>query len=209
MPFWVHMLDILFPPRATEARVRSLSNETWGSYLSPEVCTLSESAISFLFPYRIPDVQAVIKEAKFHKNARAVQFLSSSLSDYLFSLTAEDGVFSPIVLVPIPLSKKRERRRGYNQVLRILKDACGEASHMSLAPTILSRTRDTRPQTTLSRKERLHNMKGAFHVNKPLDTHTHYLVVDDVVTTGATMREAMSALRKAGATHVSGLALAH
>lgn len=207
MSILVRIVDALFPPRHSELVVRRLSN--LDTYLVPEHVVLCDTEVSFLFRYHIPEVQSAIVEAKFHENKHAVKLLASALADYLYSYTAEDGEFASIVVVPIPLSKRRERKRGYNQVLKILERASGEAKHMTVSTNTLSRTRDTKPQTTLPRKERLFNMKGAFVVETTLNPHAHYVVVDDVVTTGATMHEACDALRKAGAVHVSGLALAH
>jgi len=109
-------------------------------------------------------------------------------------------------LVPIPLHRDRERSRGYNQAL-LLAEVLGRALGVPVEPGALARTRPTRSQSRLSREERAENMAGAFAAPREM-TGRAVLLVDDVMTTGATFSEAARVLARAGARDVCGLCVA-
>lgn len=106
------------------------------------------------------------------------------------------------MIIPVPLSLARLRHREYNQSL-LLADRLSQAKNIPLSYDNLVRTRETTPQTELTRAVRLKNLRGAFAVRRPQDvTGKRVLVVDDVFTTGTTVNECAKALRKAGASEV-------
>ena len=105
----------------------------------------------------------------------------------------------PQRLVPMPLSPARQRRRGFNhahEIARRLSEQLG-------VPLVhaLRRTRDTPPQAGLPLRERMRNVRGAFEATQPLDGSCIALV-DDVMTTGATLAAATTAARAAGAARI-------
>ncbi len=109
------------------------------------------------------------------------------------------------LLAPVPLHPSRLRHRGFNQSL-LLAQAFPEAR---LERELVVRVRPTPPQTGLNPKERRENVKGAFAVPRPeLVRGKHILLIDDVFTTGATVRECAKVLRKAGARQVDILTVA-
>lgn len=109
-------------------------------------------------------------------------------------------------VVPLPLSRRGEAERGFNQAA-ILGGALAEVLHTPLVHA-LARPRHGRQQATLSVQERAQNVVGAFRVASHTDIIGKVcLVVDDVLTTGATMREAARTLRAAGALAVIGAVL--
>ena len=111
------------------------------------------------------------------------------------------------VLAPVPLHKRRERDRGYNQSL-LLARAVSEATGIPLEERLLTRTRDTAPQVTMkSPEERRRNIEDAFECASELKG-ANLLLIDDVVTTGGTMSACAKPLKSAGAESVWGLALA-
>jgi len=111
-------------------------------------------------------------------------------------------------LLPVPLSRRREMERGYNQSF-LLARGLTEAFHLPLLKKCLIRRRDTPSQITLSKEERFRNVKGAFLVRRtsPLGGK-RLLLVDDILTTGATANACAAALKEAGAASVSVLTLA-
>lgn len=194
-------LDLVLPPTDTARIVREAREEKLGALLSPQLVAPDVIA---LLPYRHSLVRALVIEAKFHRNERAYALLGAVLADYLEAMQEEEAPFGEVapILVPIPLGVGRRRERGYNQIEEILR-----AAGLPYQP-LLQRVRETLPQTTLPRAERLRNMEGAFAADQLDAAHT-YIVLDDVTTTGATLAAAADALRAAGATTVQALALAH
>ena len=111
------------------------------------------------------------------------------------------------ILIPVPLSTARLQHRGYNKALEICK-------HLSSAKTdasLLLRIKDTLTQSTLNKQERLKNIKTAFAV-EPLRANElqgkRIVLVDDVMTSGATLYSAASCLRQAGAAHITAVVFA-
>ncbi|HSE94698.1 MAG TPA: phosphoribosyltransferase family protein, partial [Methylomirabilota bacterium] len=101
-----------------------------------------------------------------------------------------------------------QAERGFNQA-ELLAGACGGCWGVPVWPRALRRVRPTRPQTELDGAARRANVRGAFAVPRPARvTGRRLLLVDDVLTTGATLRAAATALRTAGAATVGVLVLA-
>lgn len=111
----------------------------------------------------------------------------------------EFGFFDGIdMIVPLPLSKKRERQRGYNQCLAIAY-GISQIKHIPIRTDVVKRVRNTETQTHKNPVERLENMKDAFRLLKPEAVHgKHVLLVDDVVTTGASLAACGAEIEKAG-----------
>jgi ComF family protein len=106
------------------------------------------------------------------------------------------------ILVPLPLHKSRERKRGYNQSL-LLCQGISEAWNKKVNEKCVARPEATNTQTRMDRLERWENMEGRFRALPEQCRHKNILLVDDVVTTGATMEACGAALLKAGANTVS------
>ncbi|MBX6392893.1 MAG: ComF family protein [Burkholderiales bacterium] len=102
------------------------------------------------------------------------------------------------LIVPMPLHRRRLRERGFNQAMEIARRLRGIGR---LAPGALVRLKDTTPQTGLSDRERAQNVRGAFAATVPL-SGLRIALVDDVMTTGASLHEAARALKRAGAADV-------
>ncbi len=109
-------------------------------------------------------------------------------------------------LVPVPLHKKRLRRRGYNQSTLLAREV-GKRTGLPVEEAALTRTRDTPPQVGLSHAERARNVEGSFTCVGDVAGRS-FILVDDVVTTGSTMFACAKALKATGAASVWGLALA-
>ncbi len=107
----------------------------------------------------------------------------------------------PDGVVPIPLHHTRRLERGYNQS-RMLAQGVAETLDRPLRPDLLSRPYPTRPQTHLSREERWQNVHDAFEAD-PAAADGHWLLVDDVLTTGSTAVAAAQTLTQTGADAVS------
>jgi ComF family protein len=105
------------------------------------------------------------------------------------------------MVVPVPLHTSRLRERGYNQAKEISRRVA-QWTNLPHQPDAISRIRSTRSQVGLDRKERHHNMKDAFHAQENLVTGKTLLLIDDVLTTGATLTACSEAAFLAGAQRV-------
>jgi ComF family protein len=106
------------------------------------------------------------------------------------------------LIVPVPLHSTKQREREFNQAARIARHL-GHALNLPLAEKALGRTRPTRTQTLLTRQQRAENMRNAFAAGKTDGLRDKRIVlVDDVLTTGATTNACAKVLRAAGAAEV-------
>lgn len=123
-----------------------------------------------------------------------------------YRLITQEGV-----LVPVPLHASKLRKRGYNQA-KLLAEGLAQKLDMSVRD-ILERTRNTKTQVGFSQKERAENIKEAFRLKKGYEEKMKgvksVFLVDDVVTSGATLKEVAKVLKKAGVVTVWGITLAH
>ena len=176
-------------------------------YFKEDLCDdCAKGGIPFAMARSVALYDGVLKEAihKFKFNGKKA--LASSLGRFLVSYLQYGDI--PLkdmdMVIPIPLSGKREKQRGYNQSKLLAAEI---SRHYPICLDDISlKKRDVTPQFELSRKDRLQNVKGAFH-SSPLSGKT-VLLVDDIYTTGATVREASKALKAAGAKYVYVLTLA-
>lgn len=138
---------------------------------------------------------------KYHHNRDTGVFLGKELAEayggYLRMLKV-DGI------VPVPITGRRLRERGYNQAA-VIAGELGRQCGIPVYPEYLKRSRSTRPQKELNDSGRKNNVKSAFHIGKNEVQLNQILLVDDIYTTGATLDEAARCLRMAGAEAVYGL----
>ena len=111
------------------------------------------------------------------------------------------------ILVPIPLSPKRFRQRGYNHA-ELLTSYVAQYFSLKINTKLLVRTRDTKPQYELGRKARQENISGAFSIRSDSKIPNSIILVDDLATTFSTLKEAAKVLKRAGAKKVIGITFA-
>lgn len=102
----------------------------------------------------------------------------------------------PEVIIPVPLHPTRLKERGFNQALEIARPIARRL-HLPIDYTSCVRSQPTLPQATLHPKERKRNIKNAFQIVKPC-SYQHIVLIDDVITTGHTIRELAITFKKAG-----------
>ncbi len=127
---------------------------------------------------------------------------------YGIELKGSDFINSIDLILPVPLHPKKEQKRGYNQSYH-LAIGLGNSLKIPMRNDILKRIVNTNTQTKRNRFERWQNVDGIFAVQNPdLLKNKHVLLVDDVVTTGATFEACVSAIKKIHETKISLLTLA-
>lgn len=195
------LFALLFPPSEDETRVAACTPNSFALKYEPRM----QRGIVSLSSFRDADVRAALHLNKFHDHHKAQELLGTLLVAYLSSYPRT------AVLIPIPLARARERSRGYNQVLRVIEHAQAGMNGITLAHKALIRTRNTRPQTSLQKGQRQANLKDAFELGTEAAVvrGAHVVLIDDVYTTGATLRAAKSALEKGAPASVTCIALAH
>lgn len=142
--------------------------------------------------YRFP-ADLLVQALKFRSELALAPFLGDLLLKCI-------SIHDVDCIVPVPLSSERMRSRGYNQALEIARHVA-RAAKLPLAPESCERVRDTPAQMELSIPERVKNVARAFHCPRILAGKS-VAVVDDVMTTGATLDEVAATLKRAGAKRV-------
>ena len=150
-------------------------------------------------PFRFTaETRRALLEAKFRGVTKLIEPLASAAARAVPLHWRIDAV------VPIPLHRSRERRRGFNQA-EIAARVVARDLDVPLARSLLRRVRETPPQASLSAGRRATNLRGAFAVTE--EPPERVLLVDDVTTTGSTFDEAAGVLRRAGVATVYALAI--
>ena len=163
-------------------------------------------------PYSHELVKKTIHAFKYQYAKEIAHLLSQILCRFLDKNNFPDQIASyktRMLLAPVPLSDFRERERGFNQATEIARPLSAHFD-IPLAEKLLRKDAYTRPQADIHDKEtRAANIAGAFSVRHPEAVRGKIiLLLDDVYTTGATMRECALVLRESGATEVWGITIA-
>lgn len=162
--------------------------------------------VYFVGEYQNPILKKFIRSLKYPPFLSDLEEELEKIFKTYFSLISFN--FSDYILIPVPLEKKRKNWRGFNQSEKIAK-VISKILKFPIFNDIIERKKNTIPQVFLTEKERKENIKGAFSVkNREKIEGKNFFIVDDVFTTGATLREIASILKKNGAKKVSGIVLA-
>ena len=153
------------------------------------------------------ELRQMIHLLKYERMRGVAKLLGPMLAAAILSIESEAA--RELIVIPVPLFPSKLRQRGFNQSELLAKSALNELSqlrplwHLNLQMRILQRIRDTQSQFELNAKGRQLNLAGAFAVEPgSLRSDCEVLLIDDICTTGATIRECSRALRKAGASKV-------
>lgn len=161
-------------------------------------------ATAYFYYHKEGKYSSLIHHLKYHDHPEVGTFLGRMAAKELFPSGFFEGVG---LIVPVPLSKKKKRKRGYNQcdyIARGISEATGIPIHTDCVERIV----DTDTQTRKGNEERWKNTEGIFRTTQPEALKgKHILLVDDVATTGATLHACISSLLAVPSVRVSVFAL--
>jgi len=202
------MLSWLFRPQCAACSapaVTPLCGDCEGTLLEASEPPAAGAVERMVAPWRFGgQLASAIRRLKFTGATHVARTLAPLWSPLLAAAVAEtDGI-----VIPIPLHWRRRLQRGFDQTWLLATHACADAS-LPVPRVALRRVRGAPAQSTLSAADRVANLVGAFAVRDPRRIAGRAVIlVDDVVTTGATMAAAAAPLAAAGATRIIGVALA-
>src|SRR3989344_146707 len=230
MIFLNTILDIVFPVNCLDCG--SAGSELCIRCIAEIPAAERESAkwIFSIFDYRHPSIKKALWLLKYKGKKRFAKIFAKVMHGRILEELSELSVmenFHDAILVPIPLSRQRYKERGYNQAELIcnelikldrknnLRHGVDEKLNFSLKKNILVKPNDTEHQARIhNRGERLKNIVGSFSVKNTLENinkikNRNIILIDDIITTGATLTEARKTLKQAGARKVIAFTVAH
>lgn len=150
-------------------------------------------------------MRELIKRVKYKHDKK----LAKEQAEFMVNYWKKLGFFENFVVVPVPQHKNRLKKRGGNHMDLVGQEFCSAFGYRLLDDFVV-RIKDTKPQYKLSKEEREKNLKDAFSVDetKLPDKSAPILVIDDIKTTGTTLREIITTLQNKGYTKISALTTA-
>lgn len=214
------LLEIVFPKSPELKDLEALSPTDFLHKV--ERCIGTDSpVVDAIFNYRTPLMREAIWQLKYHGNRKIAGLLAEHMYEEMITLAGDDfenvsgDKISQIIFLPIPLSTKRRKERGFNQGELLCKEIVkiDTANIFSYLPHCLEKIKDIPSQTSISdRRKRIKNVRGCFEVPEEMKSAVRgntFILIDDVTTTGSTLEEGRRALLSAGARKVICLAVAH
>jgi ComF family protein len=202
---FIHIIDFIFPPKPEELELRDMTPAKLLEN-SPKALGTEFPFIKTIFSYKNPLIREMIWQIKYKKNKHCLKLAGFVLYNELIKSN-----LTSITLIPIPISKKRRRERGYNQAELIIDEIIklDTDNKFKSGYEILIRNKDIEKQTFKNRNERIDNTKNIFKVIRPALSEQRIVIIDDVTTTGSTLKEARDELLLSGYFNVSALTIAH
>lgn len=200
-------LDLLYPPQCLGCNLWSFGEN---KYLCTVCHDKTDSSAHILcrsvdgvevfsgFRYTSKIVARIIRALKYEHVFGAAEICGQWIAPIFQRFSSGKTVY-----IPVPLHKSRLRERGFNQAELICRAAGGVVE-----TDLLIRSAKTKYQALLNEEERHKNIVGAFTTSGSCDPETNYVIVDDVVTSGSTLRDCARALRRAGARKIFGITVA-
>lgn len=199
------ILSLVFPRKFDISKINTLAHAP-------------QPPISFIyacFDYQSQGVKKLIRYLKTYRDPFLVQTLAEKIFENSLDFIAEQQQFSffhnPII-IPVPVSRKRKRERGFNQTELLAHYLSKKLPNASYNKKLAVKN-DTDKQALITGKhKRIENIRGAFLIPERQRKYIRdrdIIIVDDLVTTGATLRELKKTLEKAGARKIIALTIAH
>ena len=192
-------------------RVQNVSINLWKSMAKLRA---TENEVLYFFSYENKFVKDALYYIKNKKDEVNLLALCNVATDLLLEELGDLQTFDSgldFIIISIPTSKEHVTKRGFNPS-KIIAQKISELLQIPYKDSVLEKTKNTPPQKTLSRTKRLENVKHSMRLNRKYNNALHgksVIVIDDIVTTGATLAEAKRELLKNGVRKVICVAMAH
>ncbi|OGI98225.1 hypothetical protein A3H53_03735 [Candidatus Nomurabacteria bacterium RIFCSPLOWO2_02_FULL_40_10] len=210
------VLNLIFPIKCISCGEKS---KDFGALCLSDAPPAERETANWIFPlydYRHPPIKKALHLLKYKGKKRLAKIFAEVLYEKIMEELSELSVmenFREPLLIPIPLSPKRYRERGYNQAELICRELIkiDRNKNFKLEKNILIKPKETEHQARIkNRRERLENIVGSFSVkNVESIKNRNIILIDDITTTGATLAEARKILKKSGARKIIAFTVAH
>lgn len=215
------IIDSLFPISKSEEQLANFDPQQYYD-IAPKAIFAPIQNTTAIFAYQHPLTKQLVWNIKYKKIEKAINIGAYALYIEIQNIYKQNN--QKIILIPIPISLRRKNERGFNQC-EILCQKILELNNQSqsklkidMVNNLLKRKIHQNRQTLKNRANRLSDSKNVFEIDSVTlkiftknnnQTSVNILIIDDVITTGSTMKEALENLKNSGFSKVSGLALAH
>ncbi len=206
------ILELLFCDENTKlSRLYNIKNQGWTVLARPAV---TEEGVMYIFDYNNKIIRDTLYYIKNKKDKKLLSTIVKVIGDILLEELGErelmENFINPVI-IEIPTSSKQNNKRGFNPS-EILAKELASILRIPYIKNVLIKIKDTKPQKTLSRKDRLNNVKNSMELDKKMNhqlKNKSVIIIDDIITTGATLKEAKRALAGGGIKKVMCVAVAH
>jgi competence protein ComFC len=202
-------VDLFFPPNETEKVLRKISVET--IYLKCQKNITDSEDIYSIFSYKDVFIKDAIYELKNNRNKYAIKLFGELLYTEIIYFLEESLLISQdsIEITFIPQHKNTFLDKGYNQAKDLVEEIAKKNKEVFIKLDVLKKIKKTKPQHEISnKKERLKNLQDVFICTENISNKI-IILIDDVTTTGATIKEVRRQLLAAGASKVVCFTIAH
>ncbi len=201
------LLDLLFPLSKIAKELDSLSMEEIFTKCQKKNST--NKNIWSIFAYKDLLIKEMLWQIKFNGQRKYAEYCGKFLYDKIFEIIDKKLRY---IIIPVPIHKKRRKERGFNQCEWICEEIMkiDQGKFLQYEPGAVNRIIYKQKQSWSNRKERIENMKGVFSIVKvELLKNKNVIIVDDVLTTGATLTELVNIIIGSGAKKVLSFTVAH
>ena len=214
------ILDIIFPVHCLGCGMARVDLCIKCLAESPPAERETAKWIFSIYDYRHPPIKKAVWLLKYKGKKRLANIFAQALYPRILEELSELKImenFQDSILIPIPLSAKRRRERGFNQAEFICQALIklDSSANFKLDGKLLLKIKETEHQAKIKdRRERLKNLNGSFAVKNEAEKidrvkGRNIILIDDVTTTGATLNEARKTLKQAGAKKIIAFTVAH
>lgn len=212
------LLDLLFPEKCIKCQAKGILL-CENCLINCKPAHLNEyGEIRSLFSYKDPTIKKALWLLKYKNKKNVAEILGAKLVELIREEIVDIKTLypnSPILIVPVPLARKRLRERGYNQCELLARTITKEIPDLALENNLVQKIKETIPQAHMkNKKDRLQNLKDCFLITEKEKVEkkilgSQIILLDDITTTGATLFGIKKVLNRAGARSVHMYSVAH